>query len=150
VSTAPRISSSVFRAAACAQRRTPGSASVSPTPDESDCRSIEGHSHVPTGMPPRIGDTVMAVAKGSAYPDSIRRAYRPTKGVSGSHTWCLMRGGTELCRAQLPLPFIGQFNPRLCFFYPTDPEKAGPSAVSSMRDATSGSSLVSMDCMTAL
>ena len=134
--TAPRISSSVFRAAACAQRGTPGSASVSPTPDESDCRSIEGHSHVPTGVTPRIGGIAVAVAKGSVCPDSIRRAYRPTKGVSGSHTWCLMRGGEKLWRARLPLPFIGQFNPRLCFFYPADSEKAGPSAVSSTCDAT--------------
>ena len=141
--TAPRISSSVFRAAACAQRGTPGSASVSPTPDESDCRSIEGHSHVPTGVTPRIGGIAVAVARGSVCPDSIRQAYRPTKGVSGSHTWCLMRGGEKLWRARLPLPFIGQFNPRLCFFYPADSEKAGPSAVSSTCDATGALALAS-------
>jgi len=136
VPTAPRISSSVSRAAACAQRGIPGSASVSPIPAPPDRRSIEGHTHDPIDVAPRIEGISVAVARGSVCPDSIRRAYRPTKGVSGSHTWCLMRGGVELGRARLPLPFIGQINLRLCSFYLADCEKPGPSSVSSTSDAT--------------
>ena len=132
----PRISSSVSGAVACAQRGIPGSASVSPIPAPPDRRSIEGHTHDPIVVAPRIERISVAVARGSVCPDSIRRAYRPTKGVSGSHTWCLMRGGVELGRARLPLPFIGQINLRLCSFYLADCEKPGPSSVSSTSDAT--------------
>jgi hypothetical protein len=42
-----------------------------------------------------------------------------------------MRGGVELGRARLPLPFIGQINLRLCFSYPKECEKTGPPPVSS-------------------
>ena len=64
----------VSRAAACARHGTRDSASVSPTPAVPDCRSIEGHTHVPTGIVPRIGDIAVAVARDNVCPDSIRRA----------------------------------------------------------------------------